>query len=214
MKTSNLRKTLIAAAVAAATGLAGAAAMAQAPQGQSGQPWQGMGPGMMGQGPMGGQGGGMGRGTMGGQDCPGMGPGMMGSGMRGGGMMGGGGHGMMGGGMMGQGMSVGGMGYGMLSQLNLSDEQWAKVTDIHEEARSKNWALMGRIQDESFKLRKLMAASPRDRKAIAEQYRKLGELRQQRFEARLETHDKVEAVLTPEQRQQLRRLGPWWAEDQ
>jgi Spy/CpxP family protein refolding chaperone len=197
MKPLNFRKALIAAAIAAGT----TTALAQPPQGQ---PGYGMGPGMMGGGMMGGPGGGMGRGMMGSQDCPGMGPGMMGPGM-GGGMMGP----AMGGGMMG-----GGMGYGMLYQLNLSDEQWARLTDVREEARKRNWDLMGRIQDEGFKLRKLMAASPRDRKAIGEQYRKLGELRQQRFEARLDTHEKVEAVLTPEQRQQLRRFGPWWAEDQ
>ena len=213
MKRIDFRKTAIAALIAAGTAAGAATVFADPPQGGG----YGMGPGMMGgygpgarsdadDRPQGGYGPGygMGRGMMGGY-----GGGMMGG--QGRGMMG---PGMMGPGMMGPGMMGGGMGYGMLSQLNLSDEQWTKVTDINEEARSKNWALMGRIQDESFKLRKLMAASPRDRKAIAEQYRKLGELRQQRFEAQLETHDKVEAVLTPEQRQQLRRLGPWWAEDQ
>ncbi|MFZ5556616.1 MAG: Spy/CpxP family protein refolding chaperone [Pseudomonadota bacterium] len=191
MKTSNLRKTLIAAAIAAATGLGGAAVLAQAPQGQTGQPGQGMGPGMMGPGMMG--------------------PGMMGPGMMGGGMMG---PGMMGGGMMGPGMMGGGMGYGMLSQLNLSPDQWNKVEEIQEETRKRNWDLMGKMQDESYKLRRLLSAPQRDRKAIAEQYRKLSELRQQGFEARLEAHDKLEGVLTKEQREQLRQFAPWWGQDQ
>src|SRR3970040_1639399 len=84
----------------------------------------------------------------------GMGPGMMGPGMMGGGMMG---PGMMGGGM-GPGMMGGGMGYGMLYQLNLSPDQWNKVNAIHEDLAKKNWDLTGKMQEEGFKLRNLMAA--------------------------------------------------------
>jgi Spy/CpxP family protein refolding chaperone len=133
---------------------------------------------------------GMGPGMMGGYGGYGMGPGTMG------------GYGMG----MGPGMMGGyGMGYGMLSQLNLSQEQWTKLGAIQEEARKKNWDLMGKMQEESYKLQGLLTASPRDRKAISAQYQKLDTLSQQRREIALDTQDKLESVLTKEQREQLQR---------
>src|SRR3970040_1285763 len=137
MKRMNLRKTLIAAALIGATAL-GATALVNAQQGGYG-PGYGMGPGMMGPGMMGGYGPGQGGGYGPGY---GMGPGMMGPGMMGGGMMG---PGMMG-------------GYGMLYQLNLTPEQWNKVNAIQQEVVKKNWDLAGKMQEEGFKLRNLMAA--------------------------------------------------------
>lgn len=198
MKCMNLRKRTIAAALIGATAL-GTTALVNAQQGGYG-PGYGMGPGMMGgYGP----GGGMGPGMMGGYGSGagggyapgyGMGPGMMGPGMMGGGMM-------------------GGMGYGMLSQLNLTPEQWGKVNAVHEELAKKNWELGGRMQEEGFKLRNLMIAEKRDRTAIVAQYRKLLEIRTQRFQTRLEAQEKVDNILSKEQKGQLRRFAPWWGHD-
>ena len=204
MKRMNLRKTLIAAALIGATAL-GTTALVNAQQGGYG-PGQGMGPGMMGPGMMGGYGPGQGGGYGPGY---GMGPGMMGPGMMGGGMMG---PGMMGGGM-GPGMMGGGMGYGMLYQLNLSPDQWNKVNAIHEDLAKKNWDLTGKMQEEGFKLRNLMAAEKRDRSAITGQYKKLQDLRLQGFQARLEAQEKIDGALTKEQKGQLRRFAPWWGQD-
>ena len=184
MSRMNFRKTLIAAALVGATAL-GTTALVNAQQGGYG-PGYGMGPGMMG--------GGM------------MGPGMMG-GMMGPGMMGG----MMGPGMMGHGMT-GGMGYGLLYQLNLTPDQWSKVNAIHEDLAKKNWELGGKMQEEAFKLRNLMAAEKRDRAAATNQYKKLQEMRLQGFQVRLDTQDKIEGVLTQEQKGQLRRFAPWWGQ--
>lgn len=230
MKHLNIRKTLITAALLGATTL-GATALVNAQQGGYG-PGYGMGPGMMGPGMMGGygpgQGGGYGPGF-------GMGPGMMGPGMMGGGMMGPGmmggmmgpgmmggmmGPGMMGGMMggygpgygMGPGMMGGGTGYGMLYQLNLSPDQWNKVNAIHEDLAKKNWDVAGKTREEAFKLRSLTAAEKRDRSAITNQYKKLQELRLQSFQARLDAQDKIEGVLTKEQKEQLRRFAPWWGQ--
>ncbi|WP_372863843.1 Spy/CpxP family protein refolding chaperone [Spongiibacter sp.] len=142
----------------------------------------------------------------------GMGPGMMGGMM--GHMMGGYGMGpgMMGGYGPGYGMGpgmMGGAGYGMLYQLNLSPEQWAKVNAIQQDLAKKNWELAGRMRDESFKLHELAAADKRDRNAIMGQYKKLQDVRLQRFQARLDAQEKTEGVLTKEQKQQLRRFGSW-----
>jgi len=213
MKRMIFRKTLIAAALVGATAL-GTTALAQ--QGGYGPGW-GMGPGMMGgmmgPGMMGGYGAGPGAGYGPGY---GMGPGMMGGGMMGGmmgpGMTGGHGPGYgMGPGMMGGGM-MGGMGYGMLYQLNLSPDQWNKVNVIHEELAKKRWDLMGKLREEAFKLRNLMATEKRDRTAITNQYKKLQEMRLESFQARLDTREKLDGVLTKEQKEQLRRFAPWWGQ--
>lgn len=165
---------------------------------QPGQPAPGMGPGTMGPGMMGG----------------GMGPGMMGGGM-GPGMMGGGG---MGPGMMGRGMGRGlGPGGGMMSllwQLDLTEAQRQEVFKIHDELRRKNWDLLGKQQDERAKLRDAyLASGKRDRAAIVAAYKRIGDLRVQRIENALEAAERIESVLSPQQREQLRRWGPWWMED-
>jgi len=170
----------------AAALVAASAALAQQPGPPSGPgPGPGMGPGMM-QGP-GGGGGGMGPGR-------GMGPGPDGGGMGpGGGMMGPGG------------------GLGRLAQLDLSESQRSQVFKIQDELRRKNWALLGGSQDEQAKLRDAYFASgPRDRAAILAAYKRIGELRVQRIENALDAAESIEAVLTPQQRERLKRLGPWW----
>ncbi|HSO06177.1 MAG TPA: Spy/CpxP family protein refolding chaperone [Pelomicrobium sp.] len=194
MKRIDFRKTAIAALIAAGTAAGAATVMADPPQGGG----YGMGPGMMG---------GYGPGARSdADDRPqgGYGPGYgMGPGMMGGGMMGGYG--------MGLGM---GMGYGMLSHFNLTQDQWNKIEQVQEETRKKNWDLMGKMQDESYELRKLLSAPQRDRKAISAQYRKLSDLRQQRFEIAMDAREKIEGVLTKEQREQLQRYSPWAAQGQ
>jgi Spy/CpxP family protein refolding chaperone len=192
-----IRTALIALTTAAA--LAAASAIAQQP----GQPAPGMGPGAgpgMRQGPGGGMGPGMmgGGGTMGG----GMGPGMMGGGM---------GSGMMGG--RGTMMDPGG-GMGTLARLGLSDSQRGQVFKIQDELRRKNWDLLGKTQDEQAKLRDAyLASGKRDRAAIVAAYKRIGELRVQRIENSLDAAEKIEGVLTPEQRDQLKGWGPWWMAD-
>ncbi len=68
------------------------------------------------------------------------------------------------------------------------------------------------MQEEGFKLRNLMAAEKRDRSAIAGQYKKLQDLQLQGFQARLEGQEKVDGVLTREQKGQIRRFAPWWGQ--
>ena len=123
------------------------------------------------------------------------------------------GPGMMGGGGWGPGMGMGpgaGAGGG-LAALNLSDEQREKVFAIREEARKKNWATMGEVRSEQFKLRGMYSAEKLDPDKIADQQKKVDDLRRQMVKSRADTHNKVMAVLTPEQRKQAREFGPWWA---
>lgn len=151
----------------------------------------------------------MGYGQMG-PGMGGMGPGMMGGYGTGQGMMGpGGGYGM-GPGMMGPGMMGGyGMGPGMMwapyGDVNLTDEQNAKIATIQEEFSKKQWDVMNQMQDEQFKLQQLYSAPTRDSAAINEQFGRINQLRRQMWGNMAEARKKSDAVLTNEQRNAVRR---------
>jgi Spy/CpxP family protein refolding chaperone len=127
------------------------------------------------------------------------------------------GPGMMGG--YGDGMGMGGYGDGMgpwmmgslaLRALGLTAAQEAQVNKISDELRRKNWDLLGKMQDEGAKLRDLYGADKLDRSAITAAYKRLGDLRQARIENALEAQEKIDAVLTPDQRKELRSRGYGW----
>ena len=187
-----MKRTLIAAAAVAALFSATA--------------WAQMGPGMMGgAGPGGGYGPGygMGPGMMGGY-----GPGMMGPGMMGGygpgyGM----GPGMMGGGPgygMGPGM-MGGYGPRGYAALNLSDEQRAKISAVQQESSRKQWDLMGKMQEQGFGMHQLFELGKSDDAAARNAYQAMADAHKQMFEASLDARKRIDAVLTNEQREQLKR---------
>lgn len=183
-----LTATLLSASAALA--IAAGAAQAQPGPGPGYGPGYGMGPGMMG---------GYGPGY-------GMGPGMMGGYGPGYGM----GRGMMGGYGPGYGMGPGMMGgYGMhaLWALDLNDAQRTQVAKIQDELRKKNWELAGKTQDEMAKLRDAYSAGKRDRAAIIGVYKRIDELRLARIENALDAYDRIDAILTPQQREQLKRYG-------
>ena len=174
---------------------------------------QGMGPGMMGQGyGPGMMGQGMGPGMMGqaygpGMMGQGMGPGMMGYGMMGQGM----GPGMMGG-MMGQGMGpgmMGGMMYGAnpYAALDLSAEQRAKISAIQEGLWRKQWDLMGKMHEERYHMHQLMSGVVTDDAAARKAYQAMADAHKQMFDAMLSAHKQIDAVLTKEQRDKLKRGG-------
>ena len=201
----------VAAALAVAT-----AAVAQQPQQPGPQPGYGpgygMGPGMMGgYGPGPGGRGGYGPGYGPGY---GMGPGMMGGYGSGYGPGGGWGPGMMGGGFGPGMMGFGGGMMGGVWQLDLTDAQRQQILKIQDDVRRKNWDLMGKAQDEQAKLRDAyFGVAKRDRAAIVAAYKRISDLRVQRIENSLDAAEKVDGVLTPQQRDQLKRWGPWWMMD-
>jgi Spy/CpxP family protein refolding chaperone len=125
------------------------------------------------------------------------------------GMMGYGPGGGFGPGMMGGGPGAG----GALAALNLTDEQREKVFAIQEEHRKKNWGAMGEVRSEQFKLRNMYRGEKLDADKIAEQQKKVDGLRQQMLKSRVEAHNQIAAVLTPEQRKQLRQYSPGWLGD-
>ena len=120
-------------------------------------------------------------------------------------------------GMGGPGYGGGGRGFGPgggLAALNLSSEQRDKIAAIQEENRRKNWDAMGQVRTEQFKLRQMYNAEKIDSNAVAEQQKKVDELRRQMLKSRVDAHNQVSAILTPEQRKQFRQFGPWWLGDE
>jgi Spy/CpxP family protein refolding chaperone len=145
------------------------------------QPGYGPGPGAgYGPGMMGGYGGGM---------MGGYGPGTMGG--YGGGMMGGYGHGMMGPG-----------GYGALADLTA--DQRGRIKQAQQDFFKKQWPLMQQMHSAEWDG---SAADPADEQAARKSYDAASGLHKQMFENQLELRKRIDAVLTPKQREQLRR-GP------
>ena len=50
-----------------------------------------------------------------------------------------------------------------------------------------------------------------DSKAVVEQQKKVDEVRREMLASHLEMRKQAEAILTPEQKKQLRQMGPMWA---
>jgi Spy/CpxP family protein refolding chaperone len=136
---------------------------------------------------------GMGPGMMHGWDRDDMGPGMMhgwNRGDRGPGMM----HGW------------GRYGASRLDEIDLNDDQIAKINKIQDESRRTQWTLMGNLMDQQATLRDLSSAHNADPAAVGNAYKKAFALRQQMLENSRDARKRIEAVLTKEQKEKLRSL--------
>jgi Spy/CpxP family protein refolding chaperone len=131
-------------------------------------------------------------------------------------MMMGRGGGMMGPGMMG-GMGMMGMGPGMMGGMewygiaDLTDDQRGKLNKIQDEHRKKHWDLMGKVMDESSKLRDLYQEDTLDAKKIGAVYDRIFKLQRESIDASIDARNKANAVLTKEQREKLKQWhrGAW-----
>jgi Spy/CpxP family protein refolding chaperone len=116
------------------------------------------------------------------------------------------GSGMMGGYGAGHGMGPGMMGgYLSRSDLNLTAEQRIEIATIQNDLRRKSWELMGKLEDEQSKMNEQYYSDQHDDAALSKSYRNMSELRHQVFDLSLSARKQIEAVLTPEQRDKLKR---------
>ena len=92
-------------------------------------------------------------------------------------------------------------------QLDLTDDQREKITKIHEALATKHWELMGKMQEQRFVFRDMLASGKADDAAIGRAFKRMEELRQQMRGAGADAQKQVDAVLTKEQRDQLQRGG-------
>lgn len=135
------------------------------------------------------------------------GPGRMGGGWGGGW---GGGPGMMGGWGGGPGM-MGGWGGGgrwhhpAWAELQLSQAQVHKIEAIERSQSDKQWALMTKLHQLMWSAPHAQASGKPDVDAIMKIARQASDLRLQMMRNRLETRVQVDAVLTPQQRQELQQ---------
>lgn len=143
-----------------------------------------------------------GAGMMGGGNGPG--PGMMGGYGMGPGMMGG--YGPGGDWGMGPGM-MGGLGYGdwVLERADLSAEQRAKIVDIQKELSNKQWDAMRRMHDQQWQMRRNAPGGAIDEQAARAAYTAMSDAHRQMFELSLDARKRIDALLTPQQREQLAR---------
>jgi len=124
---------------------------------------------------------GMGPGMMGGYDYGagyGMGPGMMGGGGRG----------------------------GAYAGLDLTADQRQKIADIQRATEKAQWQLMGTMHEQGYAMHGSGAGGAVDEAAARKSFDAMTETRKAMFELQLDTRKKIDAVLTPQQREQLRRL--------
>jgi Spy/CpxP family protein refolding chaperone len=189
-----MKRKVLAMAAALLTMSAAACGQPYGPgYGPGGGPGYGTGPGLMGGGGPGyGQGYGPGSGP-----SYGMGPGMMGGGY---------GPGMMGGYGMGPGMMMGGYGY----IPDLTSEQRAKIGEIQKEFAQTHWALMGAMHSQGGPMSQAFSGEF-DAKTARQAYEAMAAAQKQMFESALQMRQRIDAILTKEQREQARRnwRGGW-----
>jgi Spy/CpxP family protein refolding chaperone len=129
----------------------------------------------------------------------GMGPGGMGGGYGGYGM----GPGMMGD-RMGPGMMWGDSA-DAYAGLNLSAEQRQKIANIRQETSKAMWQLMGAMHDQGYHMYGMTGPGPVDEAAAKKAYESMAATQKAMFDLQLEARKKIDAVLTKEQREELRR---------
>lgn len=121
-------------------------------------------------------------------------------------------HQGMGPGMMGgQGMGGGPMDdchSGGYSALKLSSEQRAKLDDIQRDLRRKQQELMSRMHKQDFHMHDPFALAGVDEATARKSFDAMSVAMKEMFEASLEAGKRMNAVLTDEQREQLRRGRP------
>lgn len=96
----------------------------------------------------------------------------------------------------------------VLEQLGLSQAQREKVASLHDEQARKVIRIEADLKIAQLDLHKLVASDKPDLRAIEAQIDKVAGLRAGIAKARVATRIAVRAMLTDEQREKLRRLGP------
>jgi len=131
---------------------------------------------------------------MGGGWGAGYGPGMMGG-------WGGGGHG--------PGMMGGGPGWGsdVYTDLDLSKEQRDKIADIQSQVRRQEWGLMRGMHEQGWHMADAWRDGTFDEQEARKAFDAMTQQRKAMFELMIDAQKRIDAVLTPAQREQLKRRG-------
>lgn len=117
------------------------------------------------------------------------------------GMMGGYGGGMG----MGPGMMGGYAGRGDYWGLDLSADQRKKIDQIQEETAKAHWQLMGNMQQQGFHMNNMFGPGGLDEAEARKAFNIMVEAQKEMFESSLKARKRIDAILTNEQKEQLRR---------
>lgn len=126
----------------------------------------------------------------------GMGPGMIGGY--------GSGPGMMGGFGMGPGMMFG-YTNDAYAGLDLTLEQQKTIASIHEQTSTAMWQHMGTMHGQGSHMQGMFGAGPVDEAATRKSFQTMTDTQKAMFELQLDARNKIDAVLTKDQREKLIR---------
>jgi len=104
-------------------------------------------------------------------------------------------------------MGPGMMGWRNYRELNLGADQKSKISQIRQEMRTKQWAIMGEIMDAQDNLQDLYDVDKQDGAAINKQYKEIEDLRRQMVDNSVDAHNRINGILTKEQREKSRESG-------
>lgn len=89
--------------------------------------------------------------------------------------------------------------------LELSAEQRAKLADIEREFQARQSQAVDRMHGQEVDMHDLFGPGAVDEATARKGYQAMADAHKEMFEAQLEARKRVDGVLTPEQREQLRR---------
>ena len=89
--------------------------------------------------------------------------------------------------------------------VDLTPEQRGKIAEIRQAAAKAQWQLMGTMHDEGYRMHGGAGPGAFDEAAARKSFEAMAETRKAMFELQVDTRKKSDAVLTPQQREQLRR---------
>lgn len=96
--------------------------------------------------------------------------------------------------------------HGGYAGLNLTSEQRAKIADIQRDLWRKRQEIMSRGHQQGFYMRDPLALASLDEAAARKSFDAMSAAMKQMFEASLDAGKRINAVLTDEQRSQLKRI--------
>ena len=131
--------------------------------------------------------------------------------------------GNMGGPMMGgdcgwgRGFGLGGGGYmrggpmmGYLYGLNLTKEQRQKIRDLGQKRREVHMRWLTQLMDDEDKLDDLYTQETPNPKEVGKVYEDIFSIRRQMIEDRIQERNSIYALLTDEQKQELKKIEPFF----
>jgi len=99
-----------------------------------------------------------------------------------------------------------GLGRSPITQLDLTDDQYSKLQELHKEHYEEKQTLMSQIRDINFNLKSLYLQKDPDEKAIETQQNKAESLRDQMIQLKDKQQNEVSKILTEEQQEKLENL--------